>query len=134
MKILTVGGGAREHAAVEALARANAEIFAVMKNSNPGIAKRAKDVLLASEDDIDRICDFAINNFVEYAFIGPEAPLSSGVVDALEHIGIKCASPTKDAARIETSKTFMRTLVDKYKIDGNLGYTNVLAVFLILFQ
>ena len=122
MKILTVGGGAREHAAVEALARANAEIYAVMKNSNPGIAKRAKEVLLASEDDIDKICDFAINNFVEYAFIGPEAPLSSGVVDALEHIGIKCASPTKDAARIETSKTFMRNLVDKYKIDGNLGY------------
>ena len=122
MKILTIGGGAREHAAVEALARAGAEIFAVMKNLNPGIEKRAKDVLLASEDDIDRICDFAINNYVEYAFVGPEAPLSSGVVDALARLGIKCASPTKDAARIETSKTFMRNLVDKYHIAGNLGY------------
>lgn len=125
MKILTIGGGAREHAAVEALARCpGVEIYAVMKNVNPGIKNKASDVLYCSEDDIDHICDFAINNFVEFAFIGPEAPLSSGVVDALEHIGVKCASPTKSAARIETSKTFMRNLVEKYGIEGNLRYNS----------
>ncbi|MCQ2078890.1 MAG: phosphoribosylamine--glycine ligase [archaeon] len=122
MRIITVGGGAREHAAVEALARAGAEIYAVMKNANPGIEAKATKVLLTAENDIDKICDFAINNEIEYAFVGPEAPLSAGVVDALQNIGVKCASPTKDAARIETSKTFMRQLVEKYNIDGNLKY------------
>ena len=124
IKILTVGGGAREHAAVEALWRSGAEIYAVMKNTNPGIEARSKKVLNTDEDDVDSICDFALNNFVEYAFVGPEAPLGAGVVDALENMGIKCASPTKAAARIETSKTFMRNLVEKYGIDGNLRYAS----------
>ncbi len=124
MKILTIGGGAREHAAVEALYRSGAEIYAVMKNANPGIEARAKKVLNCPEDDIDSICDFALNNFIEYAFVGPEAPLGAGVVDALENMGVKCASPTKAAARIETSKTFMRNLVEKYGIEGNLRYAS----------
>ena len=124
MKIITIGGGAREHAAVEALARSGAEIYAVMKNVNPGIQSKAAKVLICDEDDIDKICDFAIENFVEYAFVGPEAPLSKGVVNALQDVGIKCASPTAEAARIETSKTFMRELVTKYKIAGNLRYNS----------
>ena len=53
MKILTIGGGAREHAAVCALARGGAEIYAVMKNANPGIEELAKKVLLADESDIE---------------------------------------------------------------------------------
>jgi len=122
MKILTVGGGGREHAAVEALYRSGAEIYAVMKNANPGIIKRAKGYKLIKETQIDDICEFAIEHEINYAFIGPEAPLEAGLVDALEHIGVKCAAPTKDAARIETSKAFMRELVSKYKIEGNIGY------------
>ena len=124
MKILTIGGGAREHAAVEALARCNVEIYSVMKNMNPGIEARAVKVLNTSEEDIDAICDFAIKNYIEFAFVGPEAPLAAGLVDALDELGIKCASPSWAAARIETSKTFMRELVSKYGIDGNLGYAS----------
>ena len=124
MKILTIGGGAREHAAVCALARGGAEIYAVMKNANPGIEELAKKVFLADESDIDKICDFAINNFIEFAFVGPEAPLAAGVVDALANVGVKCASPTKAAARIETSKTFMRNLVQKYSIEGNIAFAS----------
>ena len=124
MKVLTIGGGAREHAAVEALARSGAEIYCVLKNVNPGIESRATAVLHTAEDNIDSICDFAIKNYIEYAFVGPEAPLAAGVVDALDELGIKCASPTSAAARIETSKTFMRELVTKYEIEGNLGYAS----------
>ncbi|MCL2296170.1 MAG: phosphoribosylamine--glycine ligase [Methanomassiliicoccaceae archaeon] len=126
MRILTVGGGGREHAAVEALYRSGAEIYSVMKNANPGIIRRAKEYKLISERLIDDICEFAIEHDVGYAFIGPEAPLEIGLVDALENIGVKCAAPTKDAARIETSKAFMRELVSKYNIEGNIKY----AVFL----
>ncbi len=124
MKVLTVGGGGREHAAVEALFRSGAEIYAVMKNANPGIIARSKEYELIDERDVDHICDFALNYNIEYAFVGPESPLEAGLVDALENIGVKCAAPTKAAARIETSKQFMRELVNKYCIEGNLGYAS----------
>jgi phosphoribosylamine--glycine ligase len=122
MRILTVGGGGREHAAVEALSRSGADIYSVMKNANPGIMGKAKKYKIIDERDVDAICEYAIEHDVNYAFIGPEAPLDIGLVDALEHIGVKCAAPTKAAARIETSKAFMRELVSKYNIEGNLKY------------
>jgi phosphoribosylamine--glycine ligase len=122
MKVLTVGGGGREHAAVEALHRAGAEIYAVMRNRNPGIIARAREFELIDENDVDLVCDFALRHGVNYAFIGPEAPLGAGLVDALENIGVNCAAPTRAAARIETSKQFMRELVTRYDIGGNLGY------------
>ncbi|MCL1979257.1 MAG: phosphoribosylamine--glycine ligase [Methanomassiliicoccaceae archaeon] len=122
MRILTVGGGGREHAAVEALYRSGAEIYSIMKNANPGIIRRAKAYKLVNERHVDDICEFAIEHDIHYAFIGPEAPLEIGLVDALENIGVKCAAPTKEAAQIETSKSFMRELVSKYNIEGNLEY------------
>lgn len=122
MKVLTVGGGGREHAIVEAFHRAGSEIFAVMKNANPGIIARSSKYKLVDETKVDEVCAFAKECGVELAFVGPEAPLGAGLADALAKEGIKVASPTKDAARIETSKTFMRDLVDKYKIPGNVVY------------
>ncbi|MBQ8179709.1 MAG: phosphoribosylamine--glycine ligase [Candidatus Methanomethylophilaceae archaeon] len=124
MKVLTVGGGGREHAAVEALHRSGAEIYAVMKNANPGIIARSAGYMLCDEKDVAAVCAFAKENGVELAYVGPEAPLEVGIVDALEAEGIRCAAPTKAAARIETSKTFMRELVDKYGIEGNLGFAH----------
>ncbi|MBO6084411.1 MAG: phosphoribosylamine--glycine ligase, partial [Candidatus Methanomethylophilaceae archaeon] len=122
MKVLTVGGGGREHAIVEAFHRAGSEIFAVMKNANPGIIARASKYKLVDETKVDEVCAFAKECGAELAFVGPEAPLGAGLADALEKAGIKVASPSKDAARIETSKTFMRDLVEKYRIPGNVIY------------
>ena len=124
MKVLAVGGGGREHAAVEALHRSGSEIYSVMKNANPGIIARSAKHILCDEKDIDRIVAFAKENGVELAFIGPEAPLGAGIVDALEAAGVQCASPTKAAARIETSKSFMRKLVRDHKIPGNLSFAS----------
>ena len=62
MKVLAVGGGGREHAAVEALFRSGSEIYAVMKNANPGIIARSKEHLLCDEKDIERVCAFAREN------------------------------------------------------------------------
>lgn len=124
MRVLAIGGGGREHAAVEALKRSGAEVFAVMKNANPGIIACSSEYLLSDEKDIARVCDFAKECKADVAFIGPEAPLEAGLADALESIGVKCAAPTKAAARIESSKTFMRELVKKHNIDGNLGFAS----------
>ena len=88
MKILVVGGGGREHAIVRALARnPETEIFSVMAKKNPGIAALARGFRLCRETDIPRIVAYARESGVEYAFIGPEAPLEAGVVDQLEAIG-----------------------------------------------
>ena len=122
MKVLTVGGGGREHAIVEAFHKAGSEIFAVMKNANPGIMARAAKYKIVNETKVEEVVAFAKECGVELAFIGPEAPLEAGLSDALEAAGIKCASPSKAAAQIEPSKTFMRELVSKYEIPGNVVY------------
>ena len=119
MKILVVGGGGREHAIAKALSRNDqCRIFAVMSKKNPGIAVLSEKILMASETDIRKITSFCIENAIEYAFIGPEAPLEAGVVDVLIKSGIKCVGPVKDAAKIETDKTFCRNLMNKYAIPG----------------
>ncbi len=122
MRVLAVGGGAREHAIVTALARSGAEIFACMKNSNPGIARASTGVLLADETNVPKVVDFAKSKRVDLAIIGPEAPLEAGLADALITAKIATASPSKAAARLETSKSFMRELLAKHKVKGAVKF------------
>jgi phosphoribosylamine--glycine ligase len=119
MKALVVGGGGREHAIAAALARnPETHVFSVMAKRNPGIARMARDVLLHKETDTSGIVAYAQKNGIDYAIIGPEAPLEAGIADALSGAGIPCVGPTKAAARIETDKGFCRDLMRKYAIAG----------------
>ena len=119
MKILVVGGGGREHAIARALAcNSETEIFSVMAKQNPGISRIAKGIRLCRETDISRIMSYARERGVDYAFIGPEAPLEAGIVDQLESAGINCVGPTRAAARIETDKAFCRGMMEQHNIDG----------------
>jgi phosphoribosylamine--glycine ligase len=119
MKILVVGGGGREHAIACALARnSETEIFSVMGKRNYGIARIAKGVRICSETDIPRIVSYARETGIDYAFIGPEAPLEAGIVDQLESMDIGCVGPTQAAARIETDKAFCRDLMELHNIEG----------------
>ncbi len=119
MKILVVGGGGREHAIASALARnSDIEIFSVMGKRNYGIARIARDFRLYQETDVSRIVSYADETGVDYAFIGPEAPLEAGIVDQLEAIDIACVGPVRAAARIETDKAFCRDLMERHTIDG----------------
>jgi phosphoribosylamine--glycine ligase len=122
VKILAVGGGGREHAIVEALARSGNDIYACMSNNNPGISKRAEDCLLANEKDVAKIVEYAKAKGVTLAIIGPEAPLEVGIADALEAASIPTASPSKAAAMIETSKSFARELMLKHGIAGRAEF------------
>lgn len=122
-RVLLVGGGAREHAMAAALSRsAEAEIHAVMKHRNPGIAELAESVLLHDEVDVAAVVAWALETQCQLAVIGPEAPEEKGLADALEAAGIACASPTKAAARIETDKQWMRRLMDEHGVPGRLGH------------
>ena len=122
MKVLTVGGGARENVIVKKLADDGAEIYAAMGNKNPGIARLSEEYLLESGSNIEEVVNWAVKKDVKIAVIGPEAPLGEGIVDALEEDDIKCASPTKDAAKIETSKEFMRNLMGEHELPGRVEY------------
>lgn len=117
MRCLVVGGGAREHVIAETLARTS-EVYAVMKNRNPGIARISMEFLLHPETDVDAVVEFARNKEIELAVIGPESALEAGVVDALGEFGIPAMGPSKAAALIETSKIFMRGLMERHKIPG----------------
>jgi len=120
VNILLIGSGAREHALAEAIARSeNAKLFSYMKANNPGIAKLSEDSQIGSYDNLEEIKNFARSKNVEIAVIGPEDPLNEGVVDALKTIDIPAVGPLKSLARLETSKSFTRLLMQKYNIEGN---------------
>jgi len=121
MNILLVGGGAREHAMCDTIHRSkNATIFTIMHNENPGISRLSKDILLKNETEITTIVDYALDHEIDITLIGPEAPLQKGLTDALQQKGISVCAPTKKAARIETDKEWMRCLLKKYDISGQI--------------
>jgi phosphoribosylamine--glycine ligase len=122
MNVLLVGGGGREHAIASALKRSSCNLYTAMKNKNPGIARLCTDFILVDERDTEKISSWAVSKKIDMAIIGPDPSLEAGIVDSLEAVGIKCASPTSRAAKIETSKIFMRNLMQKYKIEGNLDF------------
>lgn len=120
MKVLVVGTGAREHAIADAL-KGDVELYCYMSKVNPGISKIA-EFAQGDEGEIEKVAKFAVDNNIDIAFIGPEAPLGKGIVDELEKNGISCVGPSQSAARIETDKSFMRKLFEDYDIGGSLVY------------
>ncbi|MHA1741225.1 MAG: phosphoribosylamine--glycine ligase, partial [Candidatus Thorarchaeota archaeon] len=107
-RVLLVGNGAREHAIAASLHAADVELVARMSRNNPGIAGISREVSIGPLEDF---ASYPSLDGVDYAVIGPEAPLAAGVVDFLESRGVPCVGPNKTAARIETSKVFARQLL-----------------------
>jgi len=93
-----------------------------MKTNNPGIASLSERIHVGKYDDLNAIQEFAKTCAVHFAVIGPEDPLNSGVVDYLTRMGIPCVGPQKNLARLETSKSFTRNLLQKYNIPGNIKF------------
>lgn len=117
MKILVLGSGAREHALVWKLAQnSTVTLYNYGPTNNPGIAQLCADVQLGSVTDISAIVDWAQHQSIDIVWVGPEAPLEAGVVDALEGVGIDCIGPTQLLAQLESSKSFTRELLEKYNI------------------
>ena len=124
MKILLIGNGAREHIMAEKLTNSDKcdELFVFGNAVNPGIEKLASIYHVGDYNDIDAVREFAEKNKPDFAVIGPENPIASGVVDALQFIGIPSASPTKELGKLESSKSFTRELLSKYNIPGNPNF------------
>jgi phosphoribosylamine---glycine ligase len=127
--VLVVGGGAREHALCDAVYRSrDVALFSIMKNVNPGIKLLAKKVEQVMETDVKKIVSYAEKHQIDMVFIGPEAPLESGLTDALRKKNISVCAPSKAAARIETDKEWMRNLLKKHNVSGQLQFQSFNSV------
>jgi len=115
MKILVVGAGGREHAMVWKLRQSPrvSEVFCAPGNA--GIAGLATCVPLAVTD-VEGLASFAKKEGIDLTFIGPEAPLTEGIVDCFERLGLRVFGPHQGAAQLEGSKVFMKALLKKYNI------------------
>ena len=124
LKILLVGSGAREHAIARALKKSKHEhdLVCFASNENPGIVSLSQHYTVGSFNDIDAIQQFAVQYEVDFAIIGPELPLSLGVVDFLQDKGIDCIGSAEQLAQIETSKGFARDLLARYQIPASPLY------------
>jgi phosphoribosylamine--glycine ligase len=110
VKVLIVGGGAREHALAWALKHNDPAVRLFAAPGNPGIAEVAT-CLPYSATDFDALSTFARQEHVDLTVVGPEAPLDAGIVDRFRADGLPIFGPTRHAAQIETSKTFAKQLM-----------------------
>jgi phosphoribosylamine--glycine ligase len=110
VKVLIVGGGAREHALAWTLRRDDPSVELIAAPGNPGIAQLARCVAIKATD-VDALADLAASERVDFTLVGPEAPLEAGIVDAFRARRLAIFGPTRAAARIETSKRFAKELM-----------------------
>jgi phosphoribosylamine--glycine ligase len=106
-RILIVGSGAREHALGAGLRGAGRELL--FAPGNAGTLALGRNLPIAASE-IDALVDAAVREAVDLVVIGPELPLTLGLVDALATRGIRAFGPSRDAARLEGSKAFMKAI------------------------
>ncbi len=110
MKILVIGSGGREHALVWKLAQSPRVSKLYCAPGNAGISQQATCVPIAA-DDLTGLQKFAEDERIDLTVVGPEAPLALGIADMFRRNKLKVFGPTKNAARIESSKAFAKDLM-----------------------
>jgi phosphoribosylamine--glycine ligase len=115
LKILIIGGGAREHALAWKIKQSPRDIELFVAPGNAGTAAIARNLNISS-NEIDSLTKAAQELNIDLTVVGPEAPLAAGIVDRFQQLGLPVFGPTKAAAQIESSKVFARKLMQKYGI------------------
>lgn len=116
MKVLVIGSGGREHAIAQKFKESgpNDEIFILP--GNDGMKDCGTLVSGISVEDIDKIAQFAEENKIDMTFVGPEIPLTLGIVDAFNEKNLPIFGPCKRGAELEGSKAFSKMMMDKYNV------------------
>ncbi len=117
MKVLIVGGGGREHALAWKIA-ASQQVSAVkVAPGNAGTAREPKvENLAIGAEDIDALLEYAVRNQIELTVVGPEVPLTNGIVDRFQAEGLACFGPSRRAAQLEGSKDFTKQFLARHGI------------------
>ena len=122
MKVLVVGGGGREHALVWKIARSPQVKKIYCAPGNAGVVGLAECVPIGAAE-IDKLLAFARDEEIDLTIVGPEDPLSMGIVDRFEEAGRRIFGASQQAARIESSKSFAKSIMQKYGIATAHGET-----------
>lgn len=115
MKILVIGSGGREHALVWKLAQSPRVETLYCAPGNPGMSRLARCVPIKT-DDLDELLEFAKRKVIDLTMVGPELPLTMGIVDRFKEAGLRIIGPSRGAAELEASKAFSKSFMERHHI------------------
>ena len=117
MKVLVVGGGGREHALAWKLSKSDmvTNVFVAPGNGGTEIEELIQNIHIEA-NDIENLSAFAKRESIDLTIVGPEDPLVEGITDKFQEEGLLCFGPSKDAARLEGSKKFMKDFLTRHNI------------------
>jgi phosphoribosylamine--glycine ligase len=115
MKVLVIGGGGREHALVWSIAQSRRVSQVLCTPGNAGIAQLAR-CIPSSPKDVDDLLRVTAAESPDLVVVGPELPLSLGLVDELQRRSIPVFGPTRQAALLESSKSFAKRFMQRHQI------------------
>jgi len=115
MKVLVIGSGGREHTLVWKMTQSPKVSQVYCAPGNAGISRLAQCVNIDA-DSIEKLVGFTKKEKIDLTVVGPELPLSQGIVNEFNQQGLKIFGPSKEAAEIESSKVFSKYLLKKYHI------------------
>jgi phosphoribosylamine--glycine ligase len=115
MKVLVVGGGGREHALVWKIGQSPKVTKIFCAPGNAGISQQATLVPIKA-NDLNGLLEFVLKEKIDLTVVGPEEPLTKGIVDLFESKGLAIFGPSKRAAEIEGSKAFAKEMMRKYHL------------------
>lgn len=115
MKVLVIGSGGREHAIVWKLSQSMHVDKIYCATGNAGIAEIA-ECIDVDMSNFDSLLDLVRYEWIDLTIVGPEDPLSRGIVDVFEREGRRIIGPTKAAAQLESSKVFAKEFMKRHRI------------------